>query len=119
MERTIRERRIAGAENHVLSKIAIELGLERRLDVDRRQHAEALRLERLGRACDGNVERERDRSLQPITCFFHRSSLLAMTNIGDCRIVSEARERKARGAETRPASHAHVVAIRARATISS
>jgi hypothetical protein len=42
MERSVGERRIAGTEDHVLPEVSIQFLLQGLLDVDRRQHAEAL-----------------------------------------------------------------------------
>jgi hypothetical protein len=49
LERTVGEARIAGPEDDVALEIDVDLLLERLLDVDSRQHAEALSFERFRR----------------------------------------------------------------------
>jgi hypothetical protein len=56
MERSLRERRIAGTEDHILAEVSIQLLLQGLLDVDRREHAEALFLESCCRPIDRPLE---------------------------------------------------------------
>jgi len=56
-KRAVRQLGIAGAENDVAPKLAIELRLQRRFDVDLREDAESLLLEGLDGSCLRLVER--------------------------------------------------------------
>src|SRR5450830_651203 len=57
LQRSVRQRRVARAEDHLVRQVDVQLGLERPGHVDRRQDAEALARQRLTGCGDGLGER--------------------------------------------------------------
>jgi hypothetical protein len=55
-QRSMRELGIAGTKDHVGLEVDAQLLLHRLLGFDRRQHPEALGLERFDGACDGLIK---------------------------------------------------------------
>jgi hypothetical protein len=76
MQRAIRERRVARAQDDVFAKLTAEFLLQRLLHVDRCQDAETLCLQRLDGALDGLVVPQGKVSAYSITSLFHHESLM-------------------------------------------
>ena len=74
VERAVGERRIAGTQNDVFAERAIQLFLQRLPDVNRREYAEALVLERVCRSSHGGAVRKRNGDLDAVSRVLHIAS---------------------------------------------
>ena len=66
LERAVRERRIAGAQDHIRAEVGVQLLFHRLSDVDLGEHTEALLLERGPGAFDGLIIRRGNRGSEAI-----------------------------------------------------
>jgi len=93
LERAMGERRVAGAEDHVLLALHSEPRLQGRLHVDLAEDAEALRLQLLANALDGVRVRERGGRAQGVATVdcrhaSSRSRIRAFAALARCDVAS-------------------------------